>query len=391
MKVLKFGGTSVANADNIQKVIEILTLEVQKDTLVVVVSALGGVTDMLQKTGELANTKDQSYLTLFKTITSRHIDTARTLGVSKKAMAPLEALLKDLEKILQGVYLINEFSNKTKDKVLSFGELLSSFIISEALKNQVNSVVLKDSRDLIVTNSNFTQAQPYPEITAENIHDYFQKNPNKITVLPGFVARNKEGETTTLGRGGSDYTAAILAGNIKADVLEIWTDVSGMYTANPKIVQQAFPIEEISYEEAMELSHFGAKVLYPPTIRPVLENGIPIHIKNTFAPHEKGTLVSRTLQRENGPVKGISHLPNIALLTLEGTAILGTPGFSKRMFEALSEKAINVILITQASSEHSICVAIQEKEARIAEKAINLAFAYEISLGKIHQIGRAHV
>ncbi|MAL58686.1 MAG: bifunctional aspartate kinase/homoserine dehydrogenase I [Flavobacteriaceae bacterium] len=386
MKVLKFGGTSVANADNIQKVIEILTLEVQKDTLVVVVSALGGVTDMLQKTGELANTKDQSYLTLFKTITSRHIDTARTLGVSKKAMAPLEALLKDLEKILQGVYLINEFSNKTKDKVLSFGELLSSFIISEALKNQVNSVVLKDSRDLIVTNSNFTQAQPYPEITAENIHDYFQKNPNKITVLPGFVARNKEGETTTLGRGGSDYTAAILAGNIKADVLEIWTDVSGMYTANPKIVQQAFPIEEISYEEAMELSHFGAKVLYPPTIRPVLENGIPIHIKNTFAPHEKGTLVSRTLQRENGPVKGISHLPNIALLTLEGTAILGTPGFSKRMFEALSEKAINVILITQASSEHSICVAIQEKEARIAEKAINLAFAYEISLGKIHPV-----
>lgn len=386
MKVLKLGGTSVATAETIQKVVAILASEVKKDTLIVVVSAMGGITDTLLKAGELAHLKESNYKKLFQTIEIRHLEAASNLGIDAEAIAYLKVQLKELKKILQGIYLINEFSDKTKDKVLSFGELLSSFIISEALKKKVNNSVLKDSRELITTNSRFTQAQVHFEKSEQNIKDYFQNYKAKITVLPGFVSSNSEGETTTLGRGGSDYTAAILAGALEASVLEIWTDVSGMYTANPKLVKQAYPVKEISYQEAMELSHFGAKVLYPPTIRPVLDKHIPILIKNTFQPEAKGTLISEKVNNHYGPVKGISHLPNIALVTLEGTGIVGIPGFSKRLFEALSSKDINVILITQASSEHSLCVAVQERDARLAERAINKEFAYDISLRKIDPV-----
>ncbi|MEZ4874128.1 MAG: bifunctional aspartate kinase/homoserine dehydrogenase I [Flavobacteriaceae bacterium] len=386
MKVLKFGGTSVATAENIQKVLEILKEEAQKETLIVVVSALGGITDILQKAGELAHLKDSHYKKLLQTIEARHWEVAQALNIPLDALENVKGQLKELKKILQGIYLIHEFSDRTKDKVLSFGEIWSSYIISEALKQQFKNAALKDSRELIVTNSRFTQAQVYSEKTEQNIQAYFQQTETQITVFPGFVARDVDGNTTTLGRGGSDYTAAILAGALDVSVLEIWTDVSGMYTANPKMVKQAFPIEEISYQEAMELSHFGAKVLYPPTIRPVLDKHIPILIKNTFQPEARGTLISEKVNNDRGPVKGISHLPNIALLTLEGLGMVGIPGFSKRLFEALSSKDINVILITQASSEHSICIAVQEKEAKLAEKTINKEFAYDISLRKIDPV-----
>ncbi|MBT8255770.1 MAG: aspartate kinase, partial [Bacteroidia bacterium] len=386
MHVLKFGGTSVANAENIKRVIEILREKSVQGPVITVVSALGGMTDTLQRCGELANEKDDHYLDLFSSITERHITAANDLGLEAKAISSVETQLDKLKEILHGVYLINEFSNKTRDKVLSFGELLSSYIISEALGAQVPGVALKDSRELIITNSNHTQALVDITLTDQNISTYFAEENNKLTVVPGFVARNETGETTTLGRGGSDYTAAILAAALDAAELEIWTDVSGMYTANPKLVPQAFPIPEISYQEAMELSHFGAKVLYPPTIRPVLDKHIPIRVKNTFEPQDPGTLIHDRVEAGAYTVKGISHLPDIALLTLEGSGMVGIPGFSKRLFEALSIRAVNVILITQASSEHSICIGIQAKDSELAREAVNGEFAFEISLGKIDPV-----
>jgi aspartokinase/homoserine dehydrogenase 1 len=209
--------------------------------------------------------------------------------------------------------------------------------------------------------------------TNKLIADYFKGNTNQVVLFPGFIASSVDGNITTLGRGGSDYTAAIIAAAVKADVLEIWTDVNGMFTANPKIVKQAQPIETISYQEAMELSHFGAKVLYPPTIQPVLKDSIPIFIKNTFEPEAYGTLISNNPAATNNPIKGISHIDNIALLTLEGSGMIGVAGSSKRLFEVLSNENINVIFITQASSEHSICIGILNSDAEKAQIAIDKA------------------
>lgn len=386
MKVLKFGGTSVANAENISKVIKILENESKTHNIAVVVSALGGTTDQLIEAGNLATNKDDKYHKVYKQIVDRHNDTAKKLikGKAKQALLKhLNTKLEELKQILQGLFLINEFSNKTIDKIVSFGELLSSYIITEALRQNLKSSSLKDSRELILTDSTFTNAIVKTKETATNISIFFKKNNDKVVILPGFVSRNKNGDTTTLGRGGSDYTAALIASALKADVLEIWTDVSGMYTANPKLVKQAFPIKEISYEEAMELSHFGAKVLYPPTVQPALQKNIPIHIKNTFSPNDEGTLITKKNKDKSHPVKGISHIENIALLTLEGNGMVGIPGFSKRLFSALSRSNINVILITQASSEHSICVGVYSADAKKAKQIVDEEFVYEISKKKI--------
>ncbi|WP_111682200.1 bifunctional aspartate kinase/homoserine dehydrogenase I [Winogradskyella tangerina] len=386
MKVLKFGGTSVANAENINKVINIAKTEAKNETIAVVVSAFGGITDELLKAGEQATHKDLSYVDTFEGIKDRHLKTVKQLLPKKKSEIvnlKVKDQLKALYDLLQGIYLINEFSDKTKDKILSYGELLSSYIISEALKEQEESSDLKDSRTLIITDSNHTQANVKKDITYKNIKEYFDTSKNRITILPGFVSKSETNNTTTLGRGGSDYTAALIAAAVDGSVLEIWTDVSGMFTANPKLVRQAFPIEEISYQEAMELSHFGAKVLYPPTVQPTLQKRIPILIKNTFEPDAEGTLISKDPKNINGPVKGISHVENIALLTLEGNGMVGVPGFSKRLFSVLSVNQINVVLITQASSEHSICVGVFSDDAKKAKKVVDEEFAYEISLKKI--------
>lgn len=386
MKVLKFGGTSVANAENISKVITILVQESKKQNVAVVVSALGGVTDALIKTGELATEKDGSYITVFENIRERHLETIQYLmpkAQSNAVIKTVEAKLEELKNLLHGIYLINEFSDKTRDKVLSFGELLSSYIISKALKLKIEKSSLKDSRELIVTDDLHSQANVNTNETNIRISSFFKSNKDKVVVLPGFVSRSEEGETTTLGRGGSDYTAALIASALKVSDLEIWTDVSGMFTANPKLVKQAFPIEEISYQEAMELSHFGAKVLYPPTVQPALQKNIPIYIKNTFQPEAKGTLISKKAASKNGPVRGISHVENIALVTLEGNGMVGVPGFSKRLFSTLSTAQINVVLITQASSEHSICVGVYSEDAKLAKRILDNEFAYEISLKKI--------
>ncbi len=383
MRILKFGGTSVASSENIRLVVDILRSKSAKGPVIAVVSALGGVTDLLQRAGEKANAREENYMDLWESISRRHLETAAELNLSEEAIAYVNEGLSELQKIYQGIFLINEFSDKTRDKVLGFGELLSSFIIAEYAKQEIASVARVDSRDLIITDNSYTCAQVDPELTGNTIREYFAESKSALTIAPGFISRSADGETTTLGRGGSDYTAAIFAAALRAEALEIWTDVSGMFTANPKLVKQAFPLEEISYHEAMELSHFGAKVLYPPTIRPVLDKNIPILIKNTFKPDAPGTLINNDGDPEKGAVKGISHLPDISLLTLEGTWMVGIPGSSKRLFEALSGEKINVILITQASSEHSICIAVQSADAERAAEAINAEFAYENSLGKI--------
>ncbi len=383
MKVLKFGGSSVATAESIKKVWGIALNTSKNNKTIVVVSALGGVTDLLQKAGEQANRKEETYIKTWKKIGERHIITASDLNLDSTSIDYINRLLDELKNILQGVYLINEFSGKTRDKVLSYGELLSAFIISEISNNQNISVTFKDSRELLKTDNHFTQAEVLQPTSNSLIQEYFRSEKAQLTIMPGFIASTMAGDTTTLGRGGSDYTAAIIAAALEAEALEIWTDVSGMFTANPRLVPQAFAIPEISYHEAMELSHFGAKVLYPPTIRPVMQKGIPIIIKNTFSPADPGTKISNNSVANQNPVKGITHLGDIALLTIEGNGMVGIPGISKRLFEALASKQVNIVLITQASSEHSICVAVDAADSKQAAAAIDKMFKYEISSAEL--------
>lgn len=386
MIVLKFGGTSVANAQNIQKVIAIVNQKAKEHQLAVVVSALSGVTDILINASKKAATKDETYKNSIEEIKQKHFDAIAELIDSSnqnQLLIRINSQINQLQTLLDGCFLLGELSPRTADAVASFGELLSSQIIATALQQSIPNSNFKDSRELIKTNANFGKASVDFETTNKLISDYFASNKSQVVVLPGFIASSEDGNTTTLGRGGSDYTAAIIANGVQATSLEIWTDVNGMFTANPKIVKQAQPIETISYQEAMELSHFGAKVLYPPTIQPVLNANIPIWIKNTFEPEAYGTLISNKPESNTNPIKGISHIDSIALLTLEGSGMVGVAGSSKRLFEVLSHNSINVIFITQASSEHSICIGILNADADKAKEAIDKAFELEINQNKI--------
>lgn len=387
MDVLKFGGSSVGSSKRINQVVDILDQYSKKGNVICVVSAVGGITDKLLKAGQLALEKNETYITEFETIKNIHLSIAAELIPNKNesVLAYLSEELSYLKNLLDGIFLINELTPKTSDKLTSFGELMSSFIITEVAKNRGIDAVRKNSQELIVTNSNFTKAEVNYFATNKNIQDYF-KSPHQLTILPGFVSKSNLGEITTLGRGGSDFTASIVAAALKVKQLEIWTDVSGMYTANPKLVKQAVPIEVLSYQEAMELSHFGAKVLFPPTVQPALDSEIPILIKNTLKPEDKGTLIKTFSSSTSGSVSGITSVDNIALLTLQGNGMVGIPGFSKRLFEILALEKINVIFITQASSEHSICFGIAESDANLAETSVNECFEYEISTRKIRPV-----
>ncbi len=388
MKVLKFGGTSVANAKNIALVKDIVS---QSDSHknIVVVSAFGGITDLLLQAAYLASEKDEKYKSVLKAIEDRHLDTIKQLipvhGQSR-ILSKVKSDLNTLETLLEGSYLIGEITTKLSDKIVSYGELLSSYIIFEFFKQEQMDVMYKDSRELIKTNDLNEKAVVNFEITNALCKTFFESVQKSIVVAPGFISSSEMGNSTTLGRGGSDYTAAIFAAAVDADILEIWTDVSGMYTANPKLVKQAKALPHISYEEAMELSHFGAKVLYPPTIQPVLSKGISILIKNTFEPNDKGTLITQNKNGKGKTVRGISHVENIALLSLEGPGMVGIPGISKRFFEVLSQAGISVVLITQASSEHSICVGISAEDIDEAVNTVNAAFEYEIDRNRIKPV-----
>ena len=397
MKVLKFGGTSVGSAENINKVISILEQQSKSSKIAVVVSAVGGITDKLLEAANLACNKNVDYKQVYNGIWSRHNKVVEGLFANsendKSLQKDHEVLhdlisekLNELRSLLDGIYLINELSPKTKDKLLSFGEAMSSIIIYHTLKSRKIDTNLKNSQELITTDLNFNNAAVNFEITNANIQEFFKSNSKSIVLLPGFVSKSASGEITTLGRGGSDYTAAIIAAALDANELQIWTDVSGMFTTNPKLVKQAAPIVELSYQEAVELSHFGAKVLYPPTVMPVLKKRIPIVIKNTMDPEAIGTTITHDVAPNGSPVKGLSNIDNIALLTLQGNGMVGVPGFSKRLFETLAQEKINIILITQSSSEHSICFGISASDAQRAKEAIDAIFEYEITLQKIDPI-----
>lgn len=386
MKVLKFGGTSVANAQNIKLVLNIILDKAKQDKLIVVVSAITKVTDLLLLASQKAASNNESFKEVVVEIEKKHVDAIKELfpvHEQSSSLSHIKRIMNHLETLLEGCFLLGELSPRTSDTILSFGELLSSYIIAEALKKQYKNSGYKDSRELIKTNSYFSKAAVNFEISNSLIVDYFASNEAQIVVVPGFIASTIDGIGTTLGRGGSDYSAAIIAAAVDATELEIWTDVNGMFTANPKIVKQARSIANISYQEAMELSHFGAKVLYPPTIQPVLRKNIPIWIKNTFEPESEGTYISSQDTSHTNPVKGISHIDNITLITLEGSGMIGVAGSSKRLFEVLSRENINVIFITQASSEHSICIGILDGDAENAKNAINTAFETEITQNKI--------
>ncbi len=390
MRVLKFGGSSVANADNIKSVINILQQSVEKDgSIIIVLSAFGGATDNLLEAASLASEGDISYKEKLQVIEHRHLSTVRELIPLDRQSSVLSMVKKrsnEIEDICNGVFLLKELSMRTKDKIISYGELLSSQIFAAKLKSLEINSEWKDARDLVITNSQFGAANVDFALTNEKVNEFFKSMKSSVCIVPGFISSDNNGNTTTLGRGGSDYTAAIIGAALNVSMVEIWTDVSGMMTADPRLVTNAKIIQELSYQEAMELSHFGAKVIYPPTIQPVMNKGIPVSIKNTFSPGDSGTLIHNDIDKNGNTIRGISSIGSLALLSLEGSGMVGIPGFSKRLFESLSGEKINVILITQSSSEHSICVGINEENAARAKEVIDNAFEHEIETKKVEKL-----
>jgi len=387
---MKFGGSSVANAESIEKVVTIIGRSAAEGRCIVVLSAFQGTTDALIDTGRLAESGDDGFIERINEIEKNHNEVM--LGLFPEYIpAPLdefvESTIAELESICEGVLRIRELSKKTLERILSFGEIVSSKILSDKLRDAGIDNQWKDARELIVTDSTYGHAGVDFESTFARIREFLASTEGRVIVVPGFIARDSAGSTTTLGRGGSDYTGAIFAAAADADILEIWTDVSGMMSADPRFVRNVRQIPNINYREAMELSHFGAKVIYPPTIQPVMAKRIPVWIKNTFAPEDPGTLIEAETADAGSIVRGISSIDQIAVLSLEGSGMVGIPGFSKRLFEALSRAQINVILITQSSSEHSICVAIDERYAKQAKYVVDQEFENEITVGKIDPLG----
>ena len=390
MQVLKFGGSSVSDAANMSKVVEIVTKAVDRDRTILVASAISGCTDTLIRIGNLAAERDESYKELISGLQARHHEIIRSLLPMEKQEESTEvcdSLFDSLRSIAQGVCLLGELSPASLDAIQSFGELWSTKILATKLASIGIATKWIDSRKVIRTVAKGDKNVVDVQKTYYRVNEMVENNPiTQLFVLPGFIASDKQGRTTTLGRGGSDYTASLYAVGCKARILEIWTDVPGMMTSNPKVVPTARTISNISYKAALELSHFGAKVIYPPTIQPVVAEGIPIYVKNTFDPEAHGTLIEKNPPRSKDKLIGISNSDNIALLSLEGSGMVGIPGFSSRLFETLSQNDINIILITQASSVHTMCIAVSEKDAEKAKEAADRCFAYEISLGKLNPL-----
>ena len=384
MKVLKFGGSSVGSPERVRDVKKIV--ENLPAGNVVVVSAFRGITDQLIKMGEMARMQDDGYKAEFDHLSERHIKSVKEVVQKQNqdfVLDEVSQMLKDLDIVLHGVYLLKELTLKTLDYILSFGERLSAFIISYAF-DQAKFV---DIREFIRTDSHFGNARVDFNLTNEMLKTAFSHFRDTV-IVPGFVASNEEGDTTTLGRGGSDYTASIIAAALDAERLEIWTDVDGFMTADPRKVEKAYAVKHLTYAEAMELSHFGAKVLYTPTIKPVFQKNIPLVIKNTFNPPAPGTLISNKKgEADETFIKGISSIDNVDLVTLQGAGMVGVSGVSMRLFSALAKAKVNVIMITQASSEYSITFAINPLDTKKAVKSIEHEFAAEIEVKEI----RVHI
>ncbi|MCS7019470.1 MAG: bifunctional aspartate kinase/homoserine dehydrogenase I [Cytophagales bacterium] len=378
MKVLKFGGSSVQNAERIRHVVNIIKND--PEAKVVVCSALGGITDELIATAKAAANDDTNYKTLFAHIEKRHLDCVKELidvRQQSATLAKVKAMLNELEELLNGIFLLNEMSVRALDYVMSFGERLSCTIISEAAREQGLLATYLDTTKVIKTDGRYGNATVDFEATNPLIQEYVAATPGLI-IATGFIGSAPNGDTVTLGRGGSDYTCSIFAAALQASVAEIWTDVDGVMTCDPRKVPQAQSIPALTYEEAMEMSHFGAKVIYPPTMVPAMKADVPIVIRNTFNTDFQGTFISKESAYNGRPIKGITSISHIALLRVQGSGMVGVAGISARLFGALAAGKISVILITQASSEHSICLAVKPEESATAKQLIEKEFAFEI-------------
>lgn len=385
MKILKFGGTSVGSADGIRTLISLLEESDQKAYPVVVLSAMHGVTNLLQAMAEKALLAEE-YSAELKAVEEKHFDVIRQLlpaSAQNPVFTRLKIYFNELEDILQAVYNLKELSAQTKDLILSFGERCSAFMVSHIARQEFPDAIPVEGAWLIKTDSNFGQAKVDMDLTEILIQEYYQANQHQLLFVTGFVASNPEGRVTTLGRGGSDFTAAIWASALNADQIEIWTDVDGMLTADPRIVEKAFSLSELSYTEAMELSYFGAKVIYPPTMIPAFLKKIPIVIKNTFHTAFEGTYIRHGVNTSELPIKGISSIDQVSILNLSGSGMVGKAGFSGRLFSLLSREQINVVLITQSSSEHSITFAVKPADALKALSLISKEFELELQAKKL--------
>lgn len=390
MRVLKFGGSSLANGHCIKNVGEVIQHKQRSgiEPRAVVVSASGKMTDLLSDMAVLASKGDDRYKASLEAFRGHHIALLEELfdeSHRSSVRSEIESLFRTLDKLLQGIYLVMEASPRTMDYVLSFGERNSAFIIAEYFKTIGIPASFLDARDIIKTDKRFGSAQVDIKLTYEKIKDHFQSHDN-LQVITGFISSAKGGLTTTLGRGGSDFTAALVGAALDAEAIEIWTDVDGVLTADPNKVQDAFTIKEMTYAEAIEMSHFGAKVIYPPTIHPALAKDIPVYIKNTFNPSAEGTHISQNTTEYTKAVKGISSISEVSLLTLQGSGLFGVPGIAARLFGSLSQESINVILITQGSSEHSISFAVQPKSVASAKSCVEKAFEFELKRGSVEPL-----
>ncbi len=381
MKVLKFGGTSLGSPALVKEVTKIIRLaQAKKPGIIVVFSAFSGITNLLIKAGEQAEKGDNNYTLTNEKIFTRHLTYINDLFTDKNLNSvitnTLNSLFTEIDEITHGMYLLKEMSPKSLDLLQSFGERLSNTIISEYLKSQGIENTFLDTRRTFVTDERYTNARIDFFTTANNIKAAI-KDTKALYISTGFIASSRKGTTTTVGRSGSDLTAAIYGAALKADHVEIWTDVSGVMSADPRKVKDAFPLKSISYVEAMEMSHFGAKVIHPLTVQPLMDNDIPCIIKNTFAPEARGTVITND-PSDRCLAKGVTSIDSVALITLQGSGMIGIEGTASRMFAALAQNKINVILISQASSEHSICAAIKPEFAELARECLEEEFAAEI-------------
>ncbi len=385
MNILKFGGTSVGSAESISTLIQILRSERERENPVVVLSAMGGVTNILLEMADQARNL-QDYSVRLKEVEERHFSVIRTLlpaGAQNPVLTRLKIYFNELEDILQSVYNLRELSPQTRDLILSYGERCSTFMVSHIARQQFADALFVDGAQLIKTDNNFGQAKVNSNLTEMLIRDFYEAHEGQLLFVTGFIASNDEGRTTTLGRGGSDYTAAIWGAALNAGEIQIWTDVDGMLTADPRIVKKAFSLPELSYTEAMELSYFGAKVIYPPTMIPAFLKKIPIVIRNTFHIDFPGSYIRHNTSPSNLPIKGISSIDEISVLNLSGSGMVGKAGFSGRLFSMLSREQVNVVLITQSSSEHSITFAVKPSDSLKALSLINKEFELELQAKKL--------
>ncbi len=382
MKVLKFGGTSVGSVESIRHIQQIISQ--QTDDCIVVVSALGGITDQLLKAAHLALEAGEEYMEIYQAIRCRHIDMVNTLITNpttrQMLCLELEGILDELRSILFGVHLVKDLSNKTEAAIVSYGERMSSRIVTAALPGAVR----KDSLQFIRTDRKQGQVLLNTELTEALVRKTFATMPH-LAVVPGFISRDSQtDEITNLGRGGSDYTASILAATLGAEVLEIWTDVNGFMTADPRLIPNAYTIKSLSYVEASELCHFGAKVVYPPTIYPACAKNIPIRILNTFCPDNAGTIIQTKPEDTTRYVRGLSSIRDVALITVSGLSMVGVIGVNQRIFSALATAGVSVFLVSQASSENSTTLGIQEKDCDTAVNALTHEFVEEIKVGSMY-------